>query len=60
MSIDSALARDIMKKYLIVPVAVARHIEDALHTDGDKMTVTDEELVNGKWHRKVHYEPMPN
>jgi hypothetical protein len=49
-----------MKKYLIVPVAVARHIEDALHTDGDKMTVTDEELVNGKWHRKVHYEPMPN
>ena len=42
-----------------MPVAVARHIEDALSTGGEKMEVTDEVLVNGKWRRKVHYEPMP-
>ncbi|MGN6085867.1 lysozyme inhibitor LprI family protein [Trinickia sp.] len=41
------------------PVAVARHIEDA-QGSGDKMKVTDEALVNGKWRSKVHYEPMPN
>ncbi|WP_179403513.1 XAC2610-related protein [Burkholderia guangdongensis] len=42
-----------------MPVAVARHIEDGQGA-GDKMEVIDEELVNGKWHRKVHHEPMPN
>lgn len=40
------------------PIAVARHIEDA-QGDGDKMKVTDEELVNGAWRKKVHYEAMP-
>jgi len=42
-----------------VPVAVARLIEEALSTGGEKMEVTDEVLVNGKWRRKVHCEPMP-
>ncbi|WP_322092497.1 lysozyme inhibitor LprI family protein [Paraburkholderia bannensis] len=39
-----------------VPVAVERHIEDAVITGGDKMKVTDEKLINGKWRSKVHYE----
>lgn len=43
-----------------VPVAVERHIEDALSAGGDKMKVTDEKLVNGKWHSKVRYAPLPN
>lgn len=42
-----------------VPVAVARHIEDAMSSGGERMEVTDEVLVNGKWRRRVHYEPMP-
>jgi len=41
-----------------VPVAVARYIEEVM-SSGDKMKITEETLVNGKWRRKVHYEPMP-
>ena len=41
-----------------VPVAVERRIDDA-QGSGDKMKVTVETLVNGKWRSKVHYEPMP-
>ncbi|CAJ0800210.1 lysozyme inhibitor LprI family protein [Ralstonia holmesii] len=41
-----------------VPVAVERRIDDA-QGGGDKMKVTVETLVNGKWRSKVHYEPMP-
>lgn len=40
------------------PVAVERRIDDA-QGGGDKMKVTVETLVNGKWRSKVHYEPMP-
>ena len=39
------------------PIAVERRIDDAQR--GDKMKVTVETLVNGKWRTKVHYEPMP-
>jgi uncharacterized protein len=42
------------------PFAVERHIENALATEANKMKVTDEKLVNGKWRRKVRYEPLPN
>lgn len=42
-----------------VPVAVERRIDDA-QGGGDKMKVTEETLVNGKWRSKVHYEPIPN
>lgn len=42
-----------------VPVAVARHIESML-AGGDKMEVTDEKLVNGKWRSKVYYERIQN
>lgn len=41
-----------------VPVAVERRIDDA-QGGGDKMKVTVETLVDGKWRSKVHYEPMP-
>ena len=41
-----------------VPVAVERRIDDA-QGPGDKMKVTVETLVNGKWRSKVHYEPIP-
>lgn len=40
-------------------VAVARHIEDG-QGGGDKMEITDETLVNGKWRSKKHYVPMPD
>ena len=39
------------------PVAIERRIDDAQR--GDKMKVTVETLVNGKWRTKVHYEPIP-
>ncbi|CAJ0696370.1 hypothetical protein LMG19089_01662 [Ralstonia edaphis] len=41
-----------------VPVAVARYMEEVM-SSGDKMKITEETLVNGKWRSKVHYEPMP-
>lgn len=41
-----------------VPVAIERHIEEVL-LSGDKMKITEEKVVNGKWRTKVHYEPMP-
>lgn len=40
------------------PVAIAKHIE-ALTTDGTKMEITDERLVNGKWRSKTRYETAP-
>ncbi|WP_367875647.1 lysozyme inhibitor LprI family protein [Ralstonia pickettii] len=41
-----------------VPVAVARYIEEVMNS-GDKMKITEETFVNGKWRSKVHYEPIP-
>lgn len=41
-----------------VPVAVARYSEEVMNS-GDKMKITEETLVNGKWRSKVHYEPIP-
>lgn len=43
-----------------VPVAVARHTEDALNAVDGKMQVIDEQLVNGKWRKKIRYEPLPD
>jgi uncharacterized protein len=40
------------------PVAIARRIE-ALTADGEKMEITDERLINGKWRSKTRYEPAP-
>ena len=39
------------------PVPVTRHIE-ALMPDGERMEITEERLVGGKWRRKVHYVPL--
>ncbi|MGN8088779.1 lysozyme inhibitor LprI family protein [Ralstonia sp. 22086] len=41
-----------------VPVAVGRYSEEVMNS-GDKMKITEETLVNGKWRSKVHYEPIP-
>ncbi|MBN1611830.1 MAG: hypothetical protein JW940_34685 [Polyangiaceae bacterium] len=41
------------------PVMVARHIEDALGTEGF-LVETTEDLVKGRWVRTVHREPLPD
>ena len=43
-----------------VPIAVARHTEDALNAVDGKMQIIDEQLVNGKWRKKIRYEPLPD